>query len=289
MSVIQRSLYFRNYIAVTGSAIAGLTGSKCYGYNGPIPTSPNSALGSGVTNLFIISDDGGAGGLSFQAATPTNDGNVYKDSGQTWKEDVVVNPSALQTTFARFIDGVGNILLQMPAVTVGEGLRMAELTPPNGLEQPITSFQAIFPSVGLATQESLLLRQYVVATGSYRDALTLGKIKIYADSVPASIEDAIGSQELLVTITNNSTATGLTFEAAAVNGALVKTTSEVWSGLVANPSAKAHTFWRFEDSGGNAMLQGEFGVSGTTSSLSDLVMTDGETRVLTRFAHVIPE
>lgn len=73
-----------------------------------------------------------------------------------------------------------------------------------------------------------------IGGGSLADVMNLGFIMIYDGPVPASADAALdASNHLLVTISNNSTATGLTFEADAVNGGLAKLSTEVWSGVVA--------------------------------------------------------
>lgn len=287
MSIIQRSTYLRNQLAAGSgkSYLSIMTGSKLYAYNGPTPASPDAALGA-VTLLFTISVDGGAGGLTFVAATPTNDGTVNNDTGETWKEDSVSNAGDLPVSFARLVDGSSNTLMQMPAVVAGDGLRMAELTPVDAAEQPLNSFQYTHP-IGSYIQESLLLRQYLVATGSYRDAMALGKIEIYEGTVPASVEDAITTQTVLCTVTNNSTATGLTFASSASGGVLSKTVAETWSGLVSNAGADTASFFRYKNASNQVLMQGPIGLNGLV--LEDTIPTDASTIVVRRFNYAIPE
>ena len=60
-------------------------------------------------------------------------------------------------------------------------------------------------------------------------ALNLGFIKIYSGTPPAGANDALGAAVLLLTISNNSTGTGLTLD-TPVNGVIGKTPAEVWRG-----------------------------------------------------------
>lgn len=284
MAVIQRSEYLRNYLAVTGSYIQAMDGAKLYCYNGSMPTTPNSSLGA-VTLVVTITNDGTSTGLTFQAATPTNDGSVYKKTTETWK-GTVSNSSDLSIDFARLVNGA-NVLMQMPAVTTGEGLRMAERTPVDAADQPINGFQYIH-ATGSIVQEALALRQYLVATGSYKDKLDGGKLFIYDGTPPASVEDALSGNNLIATITNSSTSTGLTFESTASDGILAKKATETWSGVVSNSGAEVATFWRFKDSGGNVMLQGGINYA-AGFVLEDAAPVDGSTLVIRRFAYSIPE
>ena len=80
---------------------------------------------------------------------------------------------------------------------------------------------------------STALRNKLLDTSPFRTIFNLGFLKIYAGPVPNSADDALvgGTHTLLVTISNNGTGTGLTFNASAASGAIAKNTAETWSGV----------------------------------------------------------
>lgn len=79
------------------------------------------------------------------------------------------------------------------------------------------------------------LRNYMLSTGSAKAALDGGFIHIYEGPEPASADAAIepGTHKRLVTIFSNGTAQGLTLAAQAVDGYIQKSSTETWSGTVA--------------------------------------------------------
>lgn len=111
-----------------------------------------------------------------------------------------------------------------------------------------------------------------------------GYIRIYKGAVPADPGDAIVDEpgNLLVTISESGTATGLTFEAAS-SGVISKATAETWVGEVAQSGTA--TFYRFspttDDGSANDTI---FRVQGTVGTLNadlllasvDLVATDDQ-------------
>jgi hypothetical protein len=89
-------------------------------------------------------------------------------------------------------------------------------------------------------------------TGSLEAALANGTLNIYAGTVPATADDAIGGATLLLTIDNT---TGINMETTAVGGVLTKLASETWTGTVASTGTAA--FYRH-------VASGDTGVSSTT-------------------------
>lgn len=137
------------------------------------------------------------------------------------------------------------------------------------------------------------LRNGLLTTSSLKGLLDTGKIKIYAGTVPASANDALGSATLLCTISNNGTATGLTLASAAADGVLTKTLAEVWSGT--NAAGGTATFFRWEMTGddGSASttairLQGTVGVAGADMNLSSVSLTSGAPQTLDYFTVAMP-
>lgn len=124
------------------------------------------------------------------------------------------------------------------------------------------------------------LRNHLLATGSMKAALDGMVLRIYSGAVPGSPDDSLGSATLLTTISNNGTATGLTFATAAVAGVLQKEATEVWKGT--NVAGGAHTFFRFEttaDDGSSSAsakrVQGTTGVVGADLNLSNATLVNG--------------
>jgi hypothetical protein len=83
----------------------------------------------------------------------------------------------------------------------------------------------------------------LAAGGSVKTLLDGKVIKIFGGPVPASADADIGAATLLVTITEGGDgSTGLTLEAAAVDGVIAKNSGEVWQGEVATGGTA--TFFR---------------------------------------------
>lgn len=124
-----------------------LTGGKIYIYSGTAPVDANTALSLGATHteLAIISDDGGSGGLTFETAAV---GVLAKESTQTWREDNATfdgfdTATTTQTpTFFRFCEdgdngrGVGTGLARIQGTVGGPSssadLQLAETTITDG-------------------------------------------------------------------------------------------------------------------------------------------------------------
>lgn len=137
------------------------------------------------------------------------------------------------------------------------------------------------------------LRNKMLDTGSLKASLNLGFIKIYAGTEPVTADASLGSATLLCTISNNSTGTGLTMDAAAVAGVLLKNPAEVWSGVNANTGAAS--FYRHVapgDTGASsvteARLQGSIAVAGSDMNLSNLALVAAAPQTLDYYACALP-
>lgn len=145
----------------------------------------------------------------------------------------------------------------------------------------------------MSIKTSTGLRNKLLDTGSLDTVLALGFIKIYAGAVPASADAALGAATLLSTISLNSTATGLSFEAAAVNGTLSKLSAEVWSGT--NVAGGTATFYRHIAPGDDgtlsttqARIQGTIGTSGADMNLSSTTLSNGATQTIDYYSVTLP-
>lgn len=138
------------------------------------------------------------------------------------------------------------------------------------------------------------LRNKVLDTSPLRTALNLGFIKVYSGTPPATADAAIGGgNTLLCTISNNSTGTGLTMEAAAVSGILEKETTEVWSGV--NVASGTATFYRHVavgDTGASSMtearIQGDIATAGADMNLSNTVLASAATQTIDYYVVALP-
>ena len=118
-----------------------------------------------------------------------------------------------------------------------------------------------------------------------------GKIQVYglAAAVPATPDDAVpAGSDLLIEITNNGTATGLTFDAPA-DGVMLKAAAEVWSGTtLVTGTAVWYRFVSSSDTGAatttEARLQGNVGTVNADLIFSTTTFTISEVRQLNYYA-----
>jgi len=106
----------RNYVMVTGSFRAALTGGELRLYSGAAPVGPNDTLGS-ATLLLTYKADGA--GVNFEAVA--SNGTLVKSTAETWTGTVAVDGSP---TFFRFVQpgdtgGVSTAALRVQG-TVGQ-------------------------------------------------------------------------------------------------------------------------------------------------------------------------
>ena len=118
------------------------------------------------------------------------------------------------------------------------------------------------------------LRNHVLATGSVKSALDGGFVKLYAGTVPATADAALGAATLLCVIYSNGVSAGVNLAATASDGAIAKAAAETWSGT--NVATGTATFFRHvaaADDGGASItaprLQGTVGVSGADLNISN--------------------
>ena len=149
----------------------------------------------------------------------------------------------------------------------------------------------------MAIKASTGLRNKLLDTAPLRTILNLGFIKVYSGPVPATADEPIvGGNVLLATVSNAGTGTGLTFEAAAVGGVIVKKASEVWNGVApAGLTNVLPTFFRFVAPGDTGLLsttearvQGNVAASGADLNLVDVAISTGETVPVDEFNLTIP-
>lgn len=138
------------------------------------------------------------------------------------------------------------------------------------------------------------LRNYIMGTGSLRAAMSTTVLKIFAGTIPADANAALGGATLLVVITTGGDgSTALAWEAAVADGVLVKETSDTWGGEVTTSGTAA--FFRFETlaDGGEASssalrMQGRVAINGGELNLSSLGLVDGATQTIDNYSATLP-
>lgn len=145
----------------------------------------------------------------------------------------------------------------------------------------------------MATKFSDGLRNGVLATSPFKTLMALGFIKIYAGTEPATANDALGAATLLCTVSNASTATGITFEDTAVGGVISKKSTETWSGV--NAATGTAAFYRLVapgDTGGASTteprVQGPVVLGGPGLQVASLSFTSGLTTPVGHYTVTFP-
>lgn len=138
------------------------------------------------------------------------------------------------------------------------------------------------------------LRNYMLDSGSFRDAMNGCLLKIYGGPEPSSADDATGAQAtLLVTISVEDSGDGLNFEAAAVNGVISKAAGEAWQGAVENSGIAS--FFRLElpnDSQSASLTalraQGTVGQVAEDLNISNTTLIEYSLQVINHFNVALP-
>ena len=144
----------------------------------------------------------------------------------------------------------------------------------------------------MALKASTGLRNKLLDTNPLRTVMNLGFIKIYSGAVPTDADAAV-TGTLLVTISNASGGTGLTFAASAAAGVIAKTSGETWSGV--NAAGGVASYYRHVASGDTgavstteARVQGLIGVSGSDMNLTNTTLTNGATQTVDYYTLNLP-
>lgn len=146
----------------------------------------------------------------------------------------------------------------------------------------------------MALKLSTALVNALCDTAPLKTAMNLCFIDIYSGVQPANA-NAAATGTRLCTISNNSGATGLTFEAVAVDGFLEKETTETWSGTAANSGTAGWFRMRLAgDAGGLDVstykrVDGSIATSGGQLNAGSLTVTAGAPFVLTAGGLTLPK
>lgn len=138
------------------------------------------------------------------------------------------------------------------------------------------------------------LRQGQAITGSLKELLDNGLIRIYSGAIPASADAALGAAVLMNEISAGGTGTPVTWEPTAPGGVLSKAVAENWTGNILVGGDPM--FFRYVLSGdaGDASssavrIQGTAGVLGSDMFISELPMVAGAPQSFALFQIAIPE
>jgi hypothetical protein len=145
----------------------------------------------------------------------------------------------------------------------------------------------------MALKLSTGLRNRILDTSPLKTIFNLGFLEIYNGTPPASADDALGGATLLVRISNNNTATGITLASTASGGAITKNLSETWSKAAANTGTAA--WYRLVAAGDTGLLsttepriQGLCGLAGSDLNLSTLSLVATTVYTIDTFALSLP-
>lgn len=138
----------------------------------------------------------------------------------------------------------------------------------------------------MAQKMSTGLCDKLLTNNPLKTIFNLGFIKIYSGAAPATADAAL-TGTLLCTISNNSTGTGLTFDASA-SGVLPKAAAETWSGVNGATGAASHyRLVAVGDTGAlsttEARVQGTVSTGGSDMVMGNTTLTNGATTTLNFF------
>lgn len=140
---------------------------------------------------------------------------------------------------------------------------------------------------------STALANALMDTAPFKTAMTLCFIDIYSGTQPADA-NAATTGTLLVTISNNSTATGCTWETSATAGQLEKAPAETWSGTaVANGTAGYFRIRLAGDDNGATgatykRVDGSISTSGADMNIGSLTVTSGAPFIISSGSFTLP-
>lgn len=137
------------------------------------------------------------------------------------------------------------------------------------------------------------LRNSMLSSGSFKQAMAGSIITVWSGTPPASADAAIpGDAVKLLTYSLNGAGGAISFEASAVDGTLQKNAAEVWQGQIV--ASGTPSFFRMQvvaDTGAASLtqnrLQGTIGLQDADMVVSSLTWTAGDERKLNFFTVTI--
>lgn len=150
----------------------------------------------------------------------------------------------------------------------------------------------------MAFQYSTGFKNELLDTGSLKSIFDDGFIAVYAGTVPANADAALGGATLLNIYSDNAqtpgVGTGLDLEATAVGGVISKASAQVWKGTAS--ATNTATFFRFYQLGDTGALsttepriQGTVGGGGADLFVTSTTYTSAVEYTLDAFSLSIPD
>lgn len=138
------------------------------------------------------------------------------------------------------------------------------------------------------------LRTAMLVTGSFKSVMDGKRLRIYAGTVPATADAALGAATLLCELTESDDGvTGLTFATTAPGAIASKTAAETWAGT--NVASGTASFFRFVNPADTTdasttvvRLQGTIGQISTDMLVSDPALIDAEPFTINYFNVTLP-
>lgn len=138
------------------------------------------------------------------------------------------------------------------------------------------------------------LRNHLMTAGSFKGGLDGSVINIYSGTAPASPDDAVpGASTLLCTVSVGGAGTGVTFEASATAGLLLKSAGEQWQGT--NAAGGTATWFRLvkvADDGSASTtalrLQGSVSFAGADLNITNTALVSGAVQTVDYFSVLMP-
>ena len=145
----------------------------------------------------------------------------------------------------------------------------------------------------MALKVSTGLRDHMLASGSFKNAMDSGFLRLYSGTEPATADAAVAPAVLQCTISDAGAGGGLTWEAVAVSGVLSKPVSQAWQGAV-SPGGTV-TFFRFVATGDDGLLstsqrriQGTIDIVGGDLNLSNTLLVNLSIQTINHFNVALP-
>jgi len=145
----------------------------------------------------------------------------------------------------------------------------------------------------MSVKASTGLRKGLLDSASLKEQLDDGFMKLYAGTVPATADAALGGATLLCTLSINSTGVGINFDTTATGDVLSKAPGEIWSGT--NVASGTATFYRHVAAADDGTLstaaprlQGTIAVAGADMNLSSVALVNGATQTLAYYSVTLP-
>lgn len=137
------------------------------------------------------------------------------------------------------------------------------------------------------------LRNAMLTDSSFTGIMVDAKLRIYSGTVPLTADAALSGATLLCEISDDDTGTALSFEATAVDGALSKLSSQIWSGT--NIASGTASFYRLVDdlddgtsSTTAPRVQGSIGVAGADMNISNPTLVSAVLQPVDYFSVALP-